>query len=454
MRHRTLKLGLVAAAALSTALPLLVATQSAYADYAPSTGDVVGVGADTLQYSIDFLADGDAYGDTGYNQVGNKNKLINFDATADFNGRLAYGVNGGQVGQATCTPGTGSAKGTGNATGTNTGIPCVLNPTIVLRAGTQAVQRPNGSGSGFTALVQDMLAGNNTGTSETINYSRSAALETTTATLPAGVDLDQLEVATDTLPVLETTTPVSHAVPLSPTQLSIVYAANSGSCVTWNDPRISGAVASVTTTSGSTSVTEPATQPSGDTAVTSAEIGGAVTGPGIPSGDTIAGVTSATSFSLTTAAGSGAGAGTANATNPNASSNTIIPLIPPVGSGIRTTFLGQLSPTLTNPGTCAVVAEQNDPTALAQQTNPADAIEPISQGRLDLYRDQTSTGSNGFGTPVSIAGATTTSARRPPLASRPLMSLRPTWDGWSPGRESRLATWWPPRRRRPPPPSP
>ncbi len=47
MRHRTLKLGLVAATALRLRLPLLVATQSAYADYAPSTGDVVGVGADT-----------------------------------------------------------------------------------------------------------------------------------------------------------------------------------------------------------------------------------------------------------------------------------------------------------------------------------------------------------------------------------------------------------------------
>ena len=71
-------------AALAAALPLL-ATPSAFADYAPSKGDVVGVGADTLQYTVDFLADGDAYGDTGYNQLGNKNKLISFDATGDAN---------------------------------------------------------------------------------------------------------------------------------------------------------------------------------------------------------------------------------------------------------------------------------------------------------------------------------------------------------------------------------
>ncbi len=407
MRHRTLKLGLVAAAALSTTLPLLIATQSAYADYAPSNGDVVGVGSDTLQYMIDFVADGDAYGDTGYNQIGNKNKVVNFDATVDFNARLAYGVNGGV--SANCTPGTGSTAGTGNATGTNTGIPCVLNPTVVLRAGTQAVQNPNGSGAGFKALVQDMLAGNNTGTSEVINYSRASATQTTTATLPAGVDLDQLSIASDTLPMLETASPVSHAVALSNTQLSLIYAANSPNCVAWNDPRISGAVASVTTTSGSTTVTEPATQPSGDSAVTSAEIGGAITGPGIPSGDTVATVTSATSFTLTTAAGTGAGAGTADATNPNASADAIIPIIPQVGSGTRSFFLGQLSPALTNPGTCSVVAEENDPTALAQQTNPADAIEPISQGRLDLYKGVNSTGTPGFGTTFTVANSTTTS---------------------------------------------
>ena len=108
-------LGLVAVAALAAVMPF-VASQPAFADYAPSKGDVVGVGSDTLQYLIDFLADGDAYADTGYNTIGNHNKLINFDATADASARLAYGVDGGQPGQpSTCTPGTGSTKGTVNA---------------------------------------------------------------------------------------------------------------------------------------------------------------------------------------------------------------------------------------------------------------------------------------------------------------------------------------------------
>ena len=333
LRHRTLKLGLVAATALSAALPLL-ATQSAYADYAPAKGDIVGVGADTSQYGLDFLADGDAYGDTGYNALGNKNKLISFDGTADANARAAYGVDGGQVGQTTCTPGTGSSVGSANS-GSTTGVPCVLNPTIVLRNGLQPVQRPTSSGGGFKALVQDIVAGHNSGTSEVINFARSAGTQSTTATLPGGQNIDQLLVATDTEPILtsegattvaaasggvnvstftgtQTLTvgattnahtsgtltvatsagtatltyagttgttftgvtrtsgsgtlatggavafPNTNAFPLSAAQLSIVYAANTGSCVAWSDPRISGVVVnSATTTSGSTTVTEP-----------------------------------------------------------------------------------------------------------------------------------------------------------------------------------------------------
>ena len=42
-----------------------------------------------------------------------------------------------------------------------------------------------------------------------------------------------------------------------------------------------------------------------------------------------------------------------------------------------------------------MVAEENDPTALAQQSSPADAIEPISQGRLDLFKGVTTTGTSG-----------------------------------------------------------
>ncbi|MGP8182144.1 MAG: substrate-binding domain-containing protein [Acidimicrobiales bacterium] len=324
MRHRTIiRLGLTAATVVATVLPLGLFAGPAFADYAPSGKDVVGVGSDTLQYMFDFLADGDAYGTTGYNVLGNKYKLVSFDATADANARLAYGVDGGQAAQLVCTPGTGSTAGTGNATGTNTGIPCVLNPTIVLRAGLQPVQRPNGSGAGFKALVQDIVAGDNASTAangnkpEVINFSRASSTQSTTAGLPGSEGIDQLSLATDPLPMIETTTPVSHAVPLSAAQLALIYAANTGSCLTWNDPRIGGG-----------------------------------------------------------------------------SADAIIPIIPQVGSGTRSYFLGQIG--LGAPGTCAVVAEENDPTALAQQgANAADAIEPISQGRLDVYKGVNNTGVSG-----------------------------------------------------------
>lgn len=323
MRHRSLKLGLVAATAASAMLPLLAA-QPAFADYAPSSTDAVGVGSDTLQNMLDFVADGDNYGDTGYNQIGNKNKLVSFDATADANVRLAYGVDGGQAGQATCSPGTGSTPGTGNQTTTNTGIPCVLNPTIVLRAGTQAILRPNGSGAGFKALEQDIIAGHNGGTLEGINFSRASATQSVGVTLPATsttpggyAGLDQLSIATDTLPILKTTTPASNAVPLSGAQLKLIYGANTGSCLTWNDSRIGGS-----------------------------------------------------------------------------SSDAIIPIIPQAGSGTRSFFLGQIGLTEATLGSCAQVGEENDPTALGDQTNPADAIEPMSAGRLDLYLGQDATGAS------------------------------------------------------------
>ncbi|MFZ2058880.1 MAG: hypothetical protein WAV54_15860 [Acidimicrobiales bacterium] len=323
MRHRTIvRLGLAAATVVAAVLPLGLFAGPAFADYAPSGKDVVGVGSDTLQYMIDFLADGDAYGDPGYNVLGNKYKLVSFDATADANARLAYGVNGGQATQTVCTPGTGSTAGTGNATGTNTGIPCVLNPTIVLRAELQPVQRPNGSGAGFKALVQDIVAGDNASTAangnkaEVINFSRASSTQSTTATLPGTEGIDQLSLATDPLPMIETNTPASHAVALSAAQLALIYAANTGSCLTWNDPRIGGT-----------------------------------------------------------------------------SSDAIIPIIPQVGSGTRTYFLQQIG--ISGPGTCAVVGEENDPTALLGTTSPADAIEPISQGRLDVYKGVTNTGGSG-----------------------------------------------------------
>jgi hypothetical protein len=414
LRHRTLKIGLVAATLVGAALRIGVGT--AYADYSPNPGDVVGVGSDTLQYMLDFLADGDAYGHLGYNTtLHNKYKLVNIDATADANARLAYGVDGGQTGQGTCTPGTGSTSGTGNATTTNAGIPCVLNPTVVLRAGTQPVQRPNGSGAGVKALVQDIEAGHNLPATEVINYARASAVQEQTCagssctytgpTMPTGEHLDQLTVATDTLPILAAKT--THAVALSASQLGLIYSQNTGNCITWSNPQISGVyMQSAVVTNSSASVTF--TPPTGDSNVPTAAAnnGWVVQGAGITTGTTVSNVTDNSGTYTVTLSANATATNTESVglVNPNASTDTITPIIPQVGSGTRSFFLGQIGVASNAVGTCTSVAEENDPTAINDVTigtslSPEDSIEPISQGRLDLYE-----GINEAGTAGGIGG--------------------------------------------------
>jgi len=403
LRHRTLKIGLAAATAVAMVLPIALIAQPAYADYAPGPGDVVGLGADTLQFMLDFMADGNAYGDVGYNHLGNKYKLVNFDATGDANARLAYGVDGGQQSQATCTPGTGSTVGTGNSTSTNTGVPCVLNPTVVLRAGLQPVQRPNGGGAGFKALVQDVIAGHNTAATEVINYASDSSSASTTATMPGTEQIDQLSVATDTLPMITSTGTgeTSNAYPLDAAQLLLIYEANTGSCITWSDPRISGYwLENAVVTTGSDTVNFPSGDPQPPTS--GAPVSWAVQGTGIPSGTTVSAV--GTGSITLSAAATASNTENVGLVNTAASTAAIVPLIPQVGSGTRKYFMQQINGGSTfTAGTCTYVSEENDPTAIYDVStgaglDPRNAIEPISQGRLDLYQGITSTGKNeGFG---------------------------------------------------------
>jgi hypothetical protein len=139
------KLGIVAAGALTAALG---ATIPAHADYAPQPNDVVAVGGDTPQFDLAFGADGDTKGDLGYNSAGNINRLVTFNATADANARAAY------------------------ADGSTLAAPKLLNPTIVLRAGTNPVQRPQSSGDAISALLAD------TGATHKINFVFTASQPT------------------------------------------------------------------------------------------------------------------------------------------------------------------------------------------------------------------------------------------------------------------------------------
>jgi hypothetical protein len=71
------------------------------------------------------------------------------------------------------------------------------------------------------------------------------------------------------------------------------------------------------------------------------------------------------------------------------STATIIPAIPQSGSGTRSTFLSELAtvnggttPTL---GSCVITVEENDPTGITGNTDPADVIVPFSGSRLNLW---------------------------------------------------------------------
>ena len=295
MQHRKLKVGL--ASATTIAASLVLAAQPAFADYAPVAKDVVGVGSDTVQYAGDFIADGDFLADNGYNTLGNKFKIVNFDATPDANARLAYGPQG--LGP-NCAPGTGGTAGTGSQSTTHTDAPCTLNPTIVLRAGTVPVQRPNGSGGGAAAILTD--------SHHYISYSRASSKQGSTL----GAAFDSITIGTDKLAMIAANT--TNAVPLSVADLTAIYNCTD---TTW------------------------------------------------------------------TSVGGSSGA-------------TIIPLVPQVGSGTRKSFLADIN--VTTPGACVQTSEENDPTAIASTSSPANAIEPMSGGRLNMFQGKLGDGStNGVG---------------------------------------------------------
>jgi ABC-type phosphate transport system substrate-binding protein len=202
------KKGLVAAGLVglvATVLPVL-STGVASADYAPQPGDVVGVSGDTPQYPLTFGADGDVAGAAGFNGSGNKNRLVSFNATSDGNGRSAY----------TNSVTTGAAS-------------VALNPTDVLRAGTDPVQRVQSSGAAISALLAD------TNSPEVINYVASSSLPTSAQQTAAGSlgwnYLHVVEIGTDTVDIVADTTATNAPAGLSIAELLGIY---TGEYTKWN----------------------------------------------------------------------------------------------------------------------------------------------------------------------------------------------------------------------------
>lgn len=106
---------------------------SASADSTAQTRDIVGVGSDTTQYAVNYLADGTLVGAAaraGFNSASNS-RIVSYDALPD-------------------------------------GVPAGTVTQISLKTGTPLVNRPNGSGAGKALLFG---AGNNVN----VNFARSSS---------------------------------------------------------------------------------------------------------------------------------------------------------------------------------------------------------------------------------------------------------------------------------------
>jgi hypothetical protein len=320
-------------AALTTVGTVVLAVGVAWpaqADYAPGPNDIVGVGSDSLQYLMDFVADGDPEGDAGFNSAGGAYKVVSFDATADSNARAAYLNNS-----------------------TNSSL-LPLDPTDVLRAGTYPIQRINGSTAGINALIAGQGTSGNSAL-PFIDFVRMSSQPTAAQGGDFTGGLEVVKIATDELAMAKDAT--SNAVALSPEQLVKIYQSNiSTGCPTWSQFGVTG--------TGST--------------------------------------------------------------------DWVAPLIPQVGSGVRSTFLSDLA-TLGNGGTaitlgtCVTTVEQDDPTGITGFVTPTgwggtigagvadqqDAIVPFSDSRLNLWNgvsgDPTlapSSGAGYFHNPANVYGQT------------------------------------------------
>jgi ABC-type phosphate transport system substrate-binding protein len=106
----------VVAASLSLAAP---ATADPAAGYTPASSDVIGVGSDTSEHALNYLADGNG-GVPGYNTGTPANKLVSWNATAPAGGTATINLPSNPT--ATRPNGSGAGKSTLYGGGNNTDI--------------------------------------------------------------------------------------------------------------------------------------------------------------------------------------------------------------------------------------------------------------------------------------------------------------------------------------------
>jgi hypothetical protein len=105
------------------------AAWSARADVSDGPIDVLGIGSSSLQYAIDFVANGDPTSAIGYNGAFNAYRVEGLDATADSNGRGSW------------------------AYGSTPTSPSWLYPSSIYREQAVPIQRTDGSDAATAALL-------------------------------------------------------------------------------------------------------------------------------------------------------------------------------------------------------------------------------------------------------------------------------------------------------------
>jgi ABC-type phosphate transport system substrate-binding protein len=305
---RKSKTGVGAVALVSAAALVMTMSSPALADVQPQSTDAVAVGSDTVQYLADFGADGvPALGanpkSAGYNSLNLSHRIFSFDATADASGRAVYNSSG-----------------------------AALSPTIVLRAQSDPITRPNGSGAGITALLAD--------TTHQIDFVRSSRLpkasEEATAKTTAsfgGLGIHVYQIADDELQIATSHTGTNAPADITALDLARIYAS----------PAALTAAGLTKAVKWSDLATDPGH--SGDTL----------------SSDNILAVLPQS------------GSGTRNDFLADLRTKTGLTLADPGDLDLGTGATGEV-----------VQGEEHDPTAISNSAHPTDTIEPFSTGRFNL----------------------------------------------------------------------